>query len=237
MPRPPRTWTVLPHGPLERLDENLWAVEGDVPGIAGLRRRMAIVRRGDGGLLFFNAVPVDAPTLAAIHALGTPAQLVVPHHLHMLDAHAFRTRLGVSVYAPAATRTRVAEGVAVDGAFEDLPPDPALSVEEVAGFRTHEGLLRVRSGPRTSLVVADLVVNVRRGPGLAGLLFHLLGMTGDRPKLPVPVRIRVLRDRAALRAHLERLAATTGLARIVPSHGAVVDRDPAAVLREIAASL
>lgn len=63
-------------------------------------------------------------------------------------------------------------------------------------------------------------------------------MTGDRPKLPVPVRLRVVRDRAAVRAHLERCAAMPGrLARIVPSHGAVIERDPAGVLREIAAGL
>jgi hypothetical protein len=47
----------------------------------------------------------------------------------------------------------------------------------------------------------------------------------------------VVRDRAALRAQLERLAAIPGLARIVPTHGAVVDRDPAGTLRRIAAGL
>ena len=95
----------------------------------------------------------------------------------------------------------------------------------------------VRSEGRVSLVVADVVLNVPDGPGPRGLLFRLLGFTGDRPKLPAPVRLRVLRDRAALRAQLDELAQTPGLTRIVPSHGAVVDRDPAGVLREIAASL
>ncbi|HET8732485.1 MAG TPA: hypothetical protein VFM45_01810, partial [Anaeromyxobacteraceae bacterium] len=61
MTRRPRPWTVLPHGPLERLEENLHVVDGWVPGIRGLRRRMAVVRRSDGGLVFFNAVPVDEP--------------------------------------------------------------------------------------------------------------------------------------------------------------------------------
>jgi hypothetical protein len=85
--------------------------------------------------------------------------------------------------------------------------------------------------------VADLVLNVRRGPGLMGLLFHLLGFTGDRPALPAPVRLRVLRDRSALRDQLELLATTPGLARIVPTHGAIVEQDPAGVLRRIAATL
>jgi hypothetical protein len=237
MPKPPRPWTVLPHGPLEQVDGNLYAIEGAVPGIPGLRRRMAIVRRADGGLLFFNAVPVGEEALARIRTLGRPAMLVVPQPLHMMDAHAFRDRLGVRVYAPAATRALVAARVAVDGTFADIPPDPAVSVVAVAGFRTGEGMAVVRSADRVSLVVADVVLNVPHAPGLRGLLFRLLGFTGDRPKLPAPVRLRVLRDRGALRAQLEELARTPGLARIVPSHGPIVDRDPGGVLREIAASL
>jgi hypothetical protein len=237
MPKPPRPWTVLPHGSLEQLDENLYAIESAVPGIPGLRRRMAIVRRSDGGLLFFNAVPVGEEALARIRALGTPAMLVVPQHLHMIDAHAFRERLGLRVYAPRATRALVAERVAVDGSFEDIPADPAVSVVTVAGFKTGEGMALVRSSGRLSLVVADVVLNVPHAPGPRGLLFRLLGFTGDRPKLPAPVRLRVLRDRGALRAQLQDLARAPGLTRIVPSHGAVIDRDPAGVLREIAASL
>jgi hypothetical protein len=180
---------------------------------------------------------VDDGTLARIRAIGTPAVLVIPQHLHMTDAHAFRERLGVRVYAPAVTRALVAERVAVDGTFEDLPPDPAVSVITAAGFKTGEGMALVRSGGRVSLLVADVVLNVPHGPGVAGLLFRLLGFTGDRPKLPLPVRLRVVGDRRALRAQLEELAPMPGLTRIVPSHGPVVDRDPAGVLREIAASL
>ena len=125
--------------------------------------------------------------------------------------------------------------MAVDGAFEDLPADPDLLVTSADGFKTGEGLLLVRSGERVSLVVADLVLDVPNGPGLRGLAFRLLGLTGDGPRLPTLVKWRVVGDRAALRAHLERLAATPGLARIVTSHGAIVEARPAEVLREIAA--
>jgi len=237
MPKPPRPWIVTPHGPIERLEENLWTVSSGVPGIPGLRRRMSIVRRSDGGLLFFNGVPVDDAALAALHGLGKPAFLVVPQRSHALDVHAFREKLGVRVLAPGRDRERIARIVQVDGAFEDLPPDPAVEVVTVAGFKTGEGMAVVRSGGRTSLLVADVVLNVPNGPGPSGFLFKVLGMTGDRPSLPLPIRLRVLRDRGALRAQLEELARTPGLARIVPSHGAIVDVDPAGVLRRIAAGL
>jgi hypothetical protein len=139
---------------------NLWAVAGWVPGIKGLRRRMSIVRRADGGLLFFNAVPVDDATLARIRSLGRP-----------------------------------------------------------------------------SMLVADVVLNVPNGQGITGLVFRLLGMTGDAPRLPLPVRLRVVADGKALQAHLEDLSRTPGLARIVTSHGAIISREPGDVLREIAAGL
>ena len=237
MPKPPRPWKVLPHGPLVRLEENLFTVTGEVPGIPGLQRRMAIARRRDGGLLFFNAVPVADALLEEIRALGRPAMLVVPQHLHMIDAHAFRERLGVKVYAPAATRARVQERVAVDGSFAEIPPDPDVRVVSVPGFATGEGALWVRSGARTSLVVADVVLNVPDGPGLRGALFRLLGMTGPAPRLPLPVKLRVVRDRPALRAWMEEAARTPGLSRIVTSHGANVERDAAGVLRSVAATV
>jgi len=239
MPKPnsPRPWIVLPHRPLERLEDNLYAIEGEVPGIPGLWRRMTIVRRSDGSLLFFNAVPVGEDALASIRALGLPGFLVVPQHLHMIDAQPFRERLGLRVYAPRAMRPKIAARVAVDGGFENIPQDPAVSIMEVAGFRTGEGMAVVRSNGRVSLVVADVVLNVPNGPGLQGLIFRLLGLTGDRPKLPKAIRLRVLRDAHALRLQLEELARTPGLVRIVPSHGAVIERDPARVLRQVAASL
>jgi hypothetical protein len=237
VPRTPRPWTVLPHGAIEKIDENLWGIESDVPGVPGLKRRMTIVRRPDGSLLFFNAVPVSDSVLAEIRTLGKPRDLVIPQHLHMIDAYAFRAKLGVRVYAPAMTRALVSRLVKVDGSFDDLPADGTVSVGTVAGFKTGEGYVTVRTGPRGSLLVADMVLNLRRAPGLLGLLFHVLGFSGDRPKLPTPVRLRVVRDRRALRNQLEQLASTPGLARIVPSHGAVIEQDPSGVLREIAATL
>ena len=44
-------------------------------------------------------------------------------------------------------------------------------------------------------------------------------------------------DRAALKAHLESIAARPGLYRIVPSHGPVREVDAVGVLRSVAAQL
>src|SRR5262245_26153607 len=101
MGKPPRPWIVVPHRPLENIDENLWGVVGKVPDFpegTGMDRRMTIVRLGDGRLVFHNAVPVDDATLAKVTALGKPSILIVPMHLHAIDAAAFREKLGLQVF-------------------------------------------------------------------------------------------------------------------------------------------
>ena len=59
MPRKPRPWIVTRHDPIEKLEDNLWAVQGDVPGIP-FKRRMFIIKRSDGTLMFSGtAMPVE----------------------------------------------------------------------------------------------------------------------------------------------------------------------------------
>jgi hypothetical protein len=65
-------------------------------------------------------------------------------------------------------------------------------------------------------------------------MFRLLGFAGDGPKVPPMYKVRALRDGKALKRDLLRLADTPGLVRLVPSHGSVVSRDPAAALRNAA---
>ena len=232
----PRPYTVHRPGPLQRIDENLWGVVDDVPGIPGARRRMLIVRRADGGLLFFNAIPVPDATLAEIRALGRSAHLIIPNRFHALDAPAFAARLGVEAFSPAvgleAVRARQAAR-----AIDELPPDPTIEVVTVDGFKTGETALLVRTGARTTLITADLITNAPHGRGVTGLFMRLMGFTGAAPKLPAAVRMRVLADKPAVRGLLERLAATAGLMRIAPSHGAIFDGDVPTALRAIAQSV
>jgi hypothetical protein len=240
MPKVPRAWIVTRHDPLRQIDDNLWAINGDVPGFSpamGFHRRMSIIRLSDGRLLFFNAVPVDDSTLDQIRRLGRPALLLVPHHLHAIDAHAFRERLRLSAYTAATSIDRVREILPVEGSLADLPRDEALSIVELPSSKFGEAGVIVKTGPRASLLVCDLVINLPHGPGLIGLLFRALGFTASEPQLPFPVRIRAFGPKAAVRADLRRLSEIPGLARIVPSHGPVVSTDAAGALRRIAERL
>src|SRR2546423_14452954 len=89
----PRPWTVLPHGPLEKLEPNLWAVEGTIPMPAGeLSRRMCIARLGDGRVLLMNGVPLREEAMREVEAFGKPSFLLVPNGYHRLDIAAFKER-------------------------------------------------------------------------------------------------------------------------------------------------
>lgn len=240
MAKPPRPWIVTRHGPLQQLEENLWVVTSDVPGFppgVGFDRRMTIVRLSDGRLLFHNAIPVDEPTLAQIQALGRPSILLVAHHLHCIDGRAFRERLGLSVYSAATSLDKTRAICPVDGPFEEAPRDPAYSLVTLPSSRFGEVGVVVHSGKRSSLSVCDIVVHVQHGRGLPGLIFRVLGFTGPDLKLPLPVRLRAFPDKAKVKQDLEALAALPNLVRLIPSHGPIIDDDPAGALRRVAAGL
>lgn len=240
MGKPARPWIVAPHDPLQKLEDNLWTVEGIAPTIPGrFHRRMTIVKKTDGTLLFFNAIPVDDRTLAEIRAWGRPAELFITHAFHTVDAHAFRERLGLKVYGPSVALDQVRLVVAVDGTHAELPPDPAIRVETMAGTRTGEGCLLVESAgaTRTSLLVGDFMLNERPGSGFFGWLWQKVGFTGSEPKVGPVWKLRAVHDAQALRGHIEKLASTPHLTRLVPTHGVIVEQEPEAVLRRIAATL
>lgn len=229
-----RPWTVTKHRPIDKLDDNLWVVEGKVPGLPTLRR-MAIVKRSDGTLLFYHAVPLDDDALREVTAWGKPAYLVIAHDNHGIDAHPFAKRLGLQVFGPKANVEKMRAKFDVDGALEDIPPDPAVSLVSVAGTRFDEPVAIVASGDgaRTSLVFCDAFQNNRKEG--TPLLFRLIGFVG--PKVPWVFKLFLTRDKAALRRDLERLAALPGLARLVPCHGDVVSADAAGTLRRAAAAI
>jgi hypothetical protein len=234
MPKPPRPWIVAPHDPIVKLEDNLWAVDGEVPGMK-MRRRMAIARREDGTLVFFNAVPVADEALAAIRGFGKPAALIVPNNFHRLDIHAFRERLGLKLYCGAGAEKKVAQVAPVDGRIEELAAadaDATVRVTIVDGTRSGEAAMTVRSGARASVVFCDAFMNL---PRPLGMLTRIMRTAGG-PKCPPLFRLAMVKDRRAVRGSLERLAETPGLVRLVPSHGDVVEgADAAATLRRVAA--
>ncbi len=232
MSKPERPWIVTPHRPIVKHETNLWTVDGRLPGTS-VPRRMAMVRRQDGTLVFYHAIPLAEAALAEVLAWGRPAELVVGNASHGADADAFARKLGVKIYGPRADAPRMRARWELAGALEDLPVDPTVTFESVAGTKAGEPVELVRSGDRLSLVFCDALQNHGEdGP----LITRLLGFRGGPRVVPI-FKLLFTSDRAALKAHLLRLADLPGLARLIPCHGAIVERDAPAVLRQVAAGL
>jgi len=233
MPKALATWQVFPHRPLEKLDANLWRVEGDLPNGNGTRV-MTIARFADGSLLVHNGIALEEPLMAEIDAFGRPSVLVVPGGFHRLDAKVYKERYpNVKVVCPAGSRKKVEQVVRVDATYDDAPHDDVARLMHVDGTKLAEGVLEVKSGGATTLVFNDLINNL---PKMGGLFGFLLAPTG-KPCVPRLARWIAVKDKRAVRAHLEKLAATPGLARIIMSHGKPITDQPADVLRMIAATL
>ena len=238
MTKPFQHWTVLPHGKLMQVDDNILTVVGEIHmPLMDLPRRMTVVRLADARLVVYSAIALDEAEMAALDAYGRPAYLVVPSDKHRLDAKIWKDRYpALQVVAPEGARTKVEEVVAVDTMAPDFD-DPNVQFMAVPGTHGHEAALVVRTPRGTTLVLNDIVGNIRDAAGFAGWLLHLAGFAGKEAQIPQVVRIAVIDDTKALRAQLLLWSEIDTLVRILVSHGSPIEDNPRQVLRELAESL
>lgn len=237
MSTPPASWRVLPHRPLVQLSERVWRLEGDLPNMP-MKRVMTIARRGDGGLIVHNAIAADEPTMAAIAALGEIRMILVPNGFHRLDARVFHERFpAAQVACPAGARAKVEQQARVTATYDEVPDDGAVALQTIEGTKAREGAMIVRDRDGTTLVLNDVVFNMPHVPGAQGfVLRHVMGSSGG-VKITRIARLFLIADKRAVRAHLARLAALPGLCRVIVSHHETMDREPARVLADVAATL
>ena len=238
MTKPHEHWEVLPHGKLEPIDDGILTVEGRIHmPLVDLPRRMTVVRLPDSRLVIWSAIALDDAGMATLEAFGRPAFLVVPNDHHRLDAKAWQNRFPqLSVVAPAGARDKIAEVVPVDTTAPDFG-DADVTFVTVAGTRGHEAALVVRRATGTTLVLNDLVGNIRGSAGIEGWLLRLAGFAGDDAQIPRVVKAALVKDVADLRAQLHEWAELPALRRIVVSHGELIEHAPQAALRKLAESL
>jgi hypothetical protein len=238
MSKPLTDWKVLPHGKLTPIDDNIRTVEGTIRMPLGdFNRRMTVVRLHDGRLVIFNGVALDEEQMRVLEDFGAPAFLIVPNGHHRLDARIWKDRYPhVQVVTPPGARAKVQETVQVDTTRPDFR-DPDVTFVVVPGTGENEAALEVRGANGTTLILNDMVGNLRKRSGFGGWLLRLLGFAGDEPHIPVPVKLVMLKDKAAFAAQLRRWAQLPSLKRILVSHGTTIDKDAPAALRKLAASL
>ncbi len=238
MPKPLTEWKVLPHGRLTTIEDNILTVVGDIPMPVGdMKRQMAVVRLRDRRLVIFSAVALDEEEMRALEDFGEPAFLVVPNDHHRLDSKIWKDRYpAMQVITPRRAREKVEKVVPVDATSADFG-DPDVALITVPGTQEHEAALEVRGPNGTTIVLNDVVGNMRNTSGIGGWFLRMMGFAGDKPHVPVPVKMTMISDKAALAVQLRRWADLPSLKRILVSHGSTIEDDPRGALRELAVSL
>jgi hypothetical protein len=238
MTRPFQQWKVLPHGKLSEIDVNILTVTGDIRmPMMSLPRRMTVVRVNGSRLVVFSAIALNEEEMAKLEAYGRPAFLVVPSDKHRLDAKPWKNRYpAMQVVAPEGARGKVEDVVPVDTVAPRFD-DPNVQFVAVPGTRAHEAALVVRTPNGTTLVLNDLVGNIRSEPGSRAWLLQLAGFAGRKAQIPRVVKMVMIKDASALRAQLMQWAEIESLKRILVSHGSPIDENPRQTLRDLAASL
>ncbi|CAN7744416.1 hypothetical protein LJR234_006778 [Mesorhizobium amorphae] len=239
MPRFNDNWTVGPHGQLEQLDEGLLTVEGEIRmPLGNFPRRMTVVGLTGQRTAIWSVIPLAEPQMREIEALGDPSFLIVPGPGHRLDIKPWKARYPKAkvICAPGA-RDAVQKAINVD-ATSDVWADPSVQLETVPGIAGKEAALLIRREGGTTLVINDLLANVRHPHGIgAHIMARLLGFGVSHPQIPRIGKWMFVKDRKALAMAFRKWADEPDLKRIVVSHGDVIASEPGKILQRVAADL
>jgi hypothetical protein len=231
-------WKVLPHGELERLSENVFRVEAPLVKGPPIVRVMTVARLRSGQLVIHSAIALEESAMQELEALGKVAYLIVPNHWHRLDAARYARRYAdAKVLCPPGSRQKVEQVVRVDGTYADFPGGERVRFEVLEGVGEAEGVMIVEDDEGATLVLSDVLFNMPHRRGVSGFVLRYLTHSSGGPRISRLLRLALIKDRRALRRHLERLADLPRLQRIVVAHHEVIDRQPAQVLRDVAATL
>jgi hypothetical protein len=228
---------VGPHGALEWLDDRLATVAGEIVMPLGrFPRRMTVAGLASGGTAIWSAIPLGETEMREIEALGPPELLIVPGVGHRLDARPWLDRYP-------AMKVVCAPGAMI--AVEEVVPvaattitDPEVTFETLPGVGKREAALLVRREGRLTLVLNDVLANVRHPHGLgAQIMARVMGFGVNRPQVPWLGKRMFVEEATDLAAAFRGWAADPALARIVVSHGDVIGYDPRGALDAAAKSL
>jgi hypothetical protein len=239
MAKPLESWKVFSHGPLTQIDDGILTVQGEIVMPLGrFPRRMTVVRLSGKRTAIWSAIALGEPQMARIEVLGKPSFLIVPGIAHRMDIKIWKRRYpDARVMTAPGARAAVEKVVPVDLATDRLD-DEAVHFETVPGTGQREAALRVRRMEGLTLVVNDILANVRHPHGLgAKIMARLMGFGVNGPQMPWLGARLFVDDRAALAAWMRSSASDERLKRITVSHGDPITHNPQKVLTELAERL
>jgi hypothetical protein len=172
-----------------------------------------------------------------IEELGEPSFLIVPNGHHRLDARPWKQRYPkMKVLCPPAAKESVSEAVPVDST-NDILDDEDVEFVVVEGTGEGEAALIVRRKSGATLIVNDVIANIRHPHGLGGkIVVRLFGFGAKGPQVPRVVKRVMIDDQGEFAGQLREWSEIPDLRRIIPSHGEIVER-PEPVLERMAEEL
>jgi hypothetical protein len=210
-------------GPIVSIAPNLWTV--DMPlSVFGFSvgTRMTIIRLGNGRLLLYSPVAIPEALRHQIALLGEVGAIVCPNaYHHLFAAEAVKAFPTARLYGPAELAPKRRD-LHFDGYLTNVPP-PLWGTDalpsRVQGSRLHE--TAIFHPESHTLLVADLLQNIRAPKDAWTRLYLWFGGTGDRPGPHRLVRWSFNNDDEA-RQGIRRIL-KWDIRRIVPCHGEILE--------------
>jgi hypothetical protein len=206
--------------------DGLWVTERPFRALPFLEigTRMSVVRAADGGLVLHSPVEADAPTRAAVEALGRVRAVVCPNNVHHLFAGGWKLAYpDARLLGPPGLAAKRRD-LAFDGVLGDTA-DPsfggALETHLVQGIPHLNEVAFFQEASRT-LLLTDLAFHptAASSPGLRRWTWLTRVRDGFGPNGVVRLLIR---DRSALRASLDRVLAWD-FDRVTLTHGELLEK-------------
>lgn len=203
---------------LKKVADGVWVVEGML-AFPPLPIRATILELPEG-LVIISPVEFSDADAAAIDALGKVVAIVAPsalHHLFMVAAQR-RWPNAKALVSPLVAGKQPTLQVA--GTLDQpWPFGPELELLLVEGMPTVQEWLFFHR-PSKTLIVTDLVFNIRAYPGFVSALFARAFGTYKRLAAS-RLFVSFIKDRAAVLRSLERAVAFDTVT-LIPAHGEIV---------------
>jgi len=210
---------------LTPLAPNLWVATRPLVLFTGdVGTRMTVVRLRDGGLWLHSPVELDAPTRAALDALGPVRAVVAPSLVHHFFVGDYGQAYPEAKLFAAPGLAKKRGDLQFDAVLsDDAPPEWAGEIDQhlFRGAPLINEVVFYHPSTRT-LVLTDLAFNVVR-PAVsrrARLFFALVGARGFTPHRVVKL---ITRDRVAARRSIDRIL-QWDFNRVTVTHGEVLER-------------
>lgn len=231
--------TYPPRDVLKPVDDAIWIVDSGplhAGGMIPLPVRMTVVRLQDGAILLHSPTRYDPALHKSLEELGPIRHIIAPNSAHWTFVKEWMTHSPTSLAwaAPGLRRRRQVRDASIPW-HDDLGSSsgalwaPEIEQIEVAGIGGFQEVCFFHR-PTGSLIVTDIIqhLETRKMSPLMGIFATLVGA---RKRAPVYLRAIVKLKGEPARTAARRMVQLAPK-RIILSHGAVIDRDVPAQLRE-----